>query len=245
MRRSLLFPARVTTLLLMSGVVALCAACAAAPQPRPAATALSTPTAHAPAQQLRAASPMSTARPTEHATPVVTATTAPTPPPTPPPTPAPTLAPTPTPFRVPVELRIPRIGLDAPVLAVGVTDDGTLGVPPDDASVGWYEFGAVPGQVGSAVLDGHVDSRTGPAIFYRLDELAPGDEIEVRLADGSAARFMVRETGLYWLADAPLERVFGPSDRSQLVLITCGGPFDRAAGGYQQRRIVFAELTMP
>jgi sortase (surface protein transpeptidase) len=146
---------------------------------------------------------------------------------------------------VPVELRIPRIGLAAPVLAVGVTDAGALGVPPDDVSVGWYEFGAVPGETGSAVLDGHVDSRTGPAIFYRLDELAPGDEIEVRLADGSAARFVVRETGLYWLADAPLERVFGPTNRPQLVLITCGGPLDRAAGGDQQRRIVFADPAPP
>jgi hypothetical protein len=88
-----------------------------------------------------------------------------------------------------------------------------------------------------------VDSRSGPAIFYHLGELAPGDEIEVRLADGSAPRFVVRETALYWLADAPLQRIYGPMSNPQLVLITCGGPFDRAASGYQQRRIVFADLA--
>lgn len=164
---------------------------------------------------------------------------------------APEIAPTPFPEAArarqarfaPSRLNIPRIGIDAIVVPVGVTADGQLEAPGDYSTVGWYEAGPAPGEVARAVIDGHLDSRDGPAVFYRLRELAPGDEIIVRSGrSGSELTFIVRETASFPTVEAPLDRVFGPSDRPELVLITCDGPFDRGGGGYLERRIVVAEL---
>jgi len=143
----------------------------------------------------------------------------------------------------PMSLVIPRIGIDAAIVPVGVTDGGQLAAPADYSTVGWFEAGALPGDPGRAVLDGHLDSRTGPAVFYNLDDLAPGDEIVVRMGTGRPdLTFVVRESVVFWTDEAPLDRVFGPSERAELILITCDGPFDGGGGGYLQRRIVFAEL---
>jgi sortase (surface protein transpeptidase) len=160
------------------------------------------------------------------------------------PTPFPEVAPARRARFAPSRLNIPRIGIDTAVVPVGVTADGQLGTPGDYSTVGWYEDGPAPGEAGRAIIDGHLDSRDGPAVFYRLEELAPGDEIIVRSGRaGDELRFIVREVASFPSAEAPLDQLFGPSDRPELVLITCDGPFDRAGGGYLERLIVFAEFV--
>jgi sortase (surface protein transpeptidase) len=143
----------------------------------------------------------------------------------------------------PSRLTIPRIGIDAVVVPAGVTADGQLEAPGDYSTVGWYEDGPAPGETARAVIDGHLDSRGGPAVFYRLGELVPGDELIVLSGrSGGELTFIVRETASFPTAEVPLDLVFGPSDRPELVLITCDGAFDRGGGGYLERRIVFADL---
>jgi hypothetical protein len=144
----------------------------------------------------------------------------------------------------PDALVIPRIGVDARIVSVGVTPDGQLEAPVDYSTVGWYAAGTLPGAPGRAVLDGHLDSRTGPAVFYRLGELAVGDEIIVRMGAGrDDLRFVVTESALFWTDEAPLDRIYGASEQPELVLITCDGPFDGGGGGYLQRRVIFATLA--
>jgi sortase (surface protein transpeptidase) len=144
----------------------------------------------------------------------------------------------------PIALAIPRIGVDARIVSVGVTPEGQLEAPADYSTVGWYAAGTLPGEPGSAVLDGHLDSRTGPAVFYRLGELAVGDEIIVRMGAGrDDLRFVVTESALFWTDEAPLDRIYGASEQPELVLITCDGPFDGGGGGYLQRRVIFATLA--
>lgn len=143
----------------------------------------------------------------------------------------------------PSALVVPRLGIDARIVPVGITAEGHLEAPADDRTVGWYHYGPAPGEVGRAVLDGHLDSRDGPAVFYRLREVAPGDEIIVRSGgSGGELTFVVRQTASFPTAEAPLDLVFGLSDRLELVLITCDGPFDRGGGSYLERLIVVAEL---
>lgn len=143
----------------------------------------------------------------------------------------------------PSVLVVPRIGIEAVVVPVGVTPDGQLEAPVDYRRAGWYQDGPAPGEPGRAILDGHVDSRTGPAVFYRLRELRHGDEITIRLGGtGEVRTFVVRESSRYWTDEVPLDLVYGPSDRPELVLITCAGRFDRGGGGYQQRQIVIAAM---
>jgi sortase (surface protein transpeptidase) len=143
----------------------------------------------------------------------------------------------------PSRLIIPRIGVDATVVPVGITDDGQLEAPTDYSTVGWYTYGPVPGEQGRAVMDGHLDSKSGPTVFYHLRDLAPGDEIIVQSHGTDPERtFVVRESASYPNDDAPLDRIYRPSERSELILITCDGVFDRGGGGYQERRIIFAEL---
>lgn len=146
----------------------------------------------------------------------------------------------------PTRLNIPAIGVETGIVGVGITSDGAMEAPSAYDQVGWLRTGALPGEVGRAVLAGHVDSRTGPAIFYRLRDLQPGDIVEVTMGStGELLRFEVRETAQYPETDAPLDRIFGPSDRQELVLITCAGSFDRNRGAYDQRLVVYAELQMP
>lgn len=145
---------------------------------------------------------------------------------------------------VPVRLRIPAIGVDAEVMSLGLQADGTLQVPPlrGDAPAGWYRHSPTPGEVGASVLAGHVDSaRDGPAVFYRLREVRPGDPIEVRRTDGTVARFSVTRVASYPKRDFPSQEVYAPVDRAALRLITCGGVFDRGEGSYRSNVVVFAE----
>ena len=144
----------------------------------------------------------------------------------------------------PVTIRIPRIGVNAPVMRVGRDADGTVQVPPlaEHNLTGWYRFGPAPGQRGPAVILGHVDSATGISVFYYLKNLHARDKVYVTLADGKVAAFAV--DGLQKVAkDAfPTASVYGKAGYPSLRLITCGGPFDKATGHYVDNIIVYAHL---
>jgi hypothetical protein len=145
----------------------------------------------------------------------------------------------------PVRLEIPRIGVRTALGTVGRDAAGAIDVPQAGVSGGrdafWYRGLVAPGAVGPAVLVGHVDSRTGgPAVFYRLGELTPGDAVTVRRADGSSVRFVVRALGRYPKAAFPGDAVYGPTPGPELRLITCGGGFDSRHGTYRDNLVVFA-----
>lgn len=143
----------------------------------------------------------------------------------------------------PVRVRVPAIGVDSELLRLGTDAAGAL-VPPDDYDLaGWFAAGAVPGDVGPAVVAGHVDSVDGPAVFARLDQLAPGDEVLVDREDGTTAVFTVTGLGRYPKSDFPTEAVYGPTPRAELRLVTCGGEFDRSARSYLDNVVVTAVLT--
>jgi hypothetical protein len=143
----------------------------------------------------------------------------------------------------PVRLSIPAIGVATPLDRLGLAADGGMEVPGDFAHAGWYSAGTLPGQQGPAVIAGHVDSRTGPAVFYRLRELRPGDRVEVARADGVRLRFAVEGQAQYHKASLPTEAVFGPVAWPALRLVTCGGSFDRSRGSYRDNLVVFAHLV--
>jgi hypothetical protein len=165
-------------------------------------------------------------------------------PPPPAPTATPAAAATPLPAAgLPRRLRIPRLRIDAAVEHVGLAPDGAMDAPKRFDTVGWYRLGTRPGDLGSAVIAGHFDSKTGPAIFWRLRDLRPGDDIFVRGDDGVERRFVVEEAASYRFDQAPLERIFTAADRVRLNLITCGGSFDRHSQNYDQRLVVYATLA--
>jgi Sortase domain len=122
----------------------------------------------------------------------------------------------------PVSIEIPAVGVDAPVVPVGLLADRTMEVPAVDQA-GWYEPGPRPGEAGPAVIVGHVDSRRGPAVFFRLQELRPGDRIVVGLDGGAARSFLVERVERRPKEDLPVGRIWDRADRPVLRLITCGG----------------------
>ena len=153
-------------------------------------------------------------------------------------TPAPTRRPHPP--SPPVRVELPTIGVSSRLVRLGLNPDGTMEVPRDYGLAGWFTGGAMPGQDGPAVIAGHVDSRTGPAVFYRLGDLRPGDPVRVRRADGDWLAFEVTGTARYSKAAFPTDAVFGPVTGPVLRLVTCGGDFDRASGHYLDNLVVTA-----
>jgi hypothetical protein len=141
----------------------------------------------------------------------------------------------------PERIVIPAIGVDADVIDLGLEDDGSMEVPTDFSQTGWFDRGPKPGRVGPAVIAGHVDDRTGPAVFFRLAELEPGDLIEVHGEDGEIVVFAVRESEQHPKDAFPTEEVYAGTPGSELRLITCGGAFDRDARSYRDNFIVYAE----
>jgi sortase (surface protein transpeptidase) len=145
-------------------------------------------------------------------------------------------------YGLPVRLIIPRIGVDAAIERVGLTSDRAMASPSGPGTVGWYKFGARPGNKGSAVLDGHSGYADGrPAAFDDLPELKPGDKLYVTDARGERLAFVVRRKKLY-ARQADSAEVFGSSSRRRLNLITCTGSFDESAGTHSKRLVVFAVL---
>ena len=143
----------------------------------------------------------------------------------------------------PVLLRIPSIGVSTSLSTLGLKPDGTVEVPIDFQQPGWYRLGPTPGQVGSSVILGHVDSYQGPAVFFRLRSLSPGDPIEVSLADGVDVRFTVTSVVMYPKNQFPDQQVYGSHGDSELQLVTCGGQFDRATGGYLSNIVAYSRFV--
>lgn len=142
----------------------------------------------------------------------------------------------------PTRLRIPAIEVDAPLLAVGLGPDGALVPPTDYHRPGWYAGGTLPGRPGPAVIAGHVDSRTGPAVFVDLHRLRVGDLVEVA-RDAAWVRFTVTELAWYPKRRFPTDQVYGPTPDAQLRLITCGGGFDPSRRSYTDNLVVYAVAT--
>jgi LPXTG-site transpeptidase (sortase) family protein len=145
---------------------------------------------------------------------------------------------------VPVELSIPALGVDTPVMRLGLAADGAVEVPPvtDDDRAGWYRHSPTPGQVGPSVILGHVTVGTyGDGVFRHLERLHRGDRIGTRLENGTAAQFTVTAVRTVAKAEFPTDDVYGDVAGPELRLITCGGPRDGEE--YRDNVIVFAELS--
>ncbi|MFN8535673.1 MAG: class F sortase [Dehalococcoidia bacterium] len=143
----------------------------------------------------------------------------------------------------PVRLRMPRIGVDTPVKEVGLDTAGELVVPTTGEYAVWYGGSPPPGLTGNAILAGHVDWGGKIAVFFRLKELGPGDQIETVAADGALRRFVVTSNTAYEPAKAPLDRIYGPTSHPAVTLITCGGVFLSDRRDYSLRIVVRGELT--
>jgi sortase (surface protein transpeptidase) len=142
---------------------------------------------------------------------------------------------------VPSRLAIPAIGVRTNVIRLGLNPDRTLDVPTDYSVAGWYALGPKPGETGAAVIVGHVDSKKGPAVFYRLGEVAPGDLVRVVASPNrDALRFRVYAVREYPKAAFPTALVYRQTTKPELRLITCGGPFDTETGHYLDNVVVFA-----
>ena len=143
----------------------------------------------------------------------------------------------------PTWLSIPSLGIRTRLIHLGVNSDGTLQVPSSTAVAGWYTGSPRPGTVGSAIIAGHVDSRTGPGIFFWLRTLHRGDRIYVGRADGTMAVFTVTKIRKFAKDEFPTAAVYGPVPDAELRVITCGGTFDRSRGSYLSNVVVFARLA--
>ncbi len=140
----------------------------------------------------------------------------------------------------PVRIRVPTIGVDAPIDPLVVDEDGVLPPPDTFEGTGWWQAGPEPGEPGPAVIAGHVDSYRGPAVFYRLDQLDTGDEIFIERADGTTVVFEAQRTERHDKEDFPTDAVYGDTPDPRLRLITCGGEFDQSERRYLDNVIVYA-----
>lgn len=136
---------------------------------------------------------------------------------------------------------IPSIGVAAKVAPLDVTDRGELLAPTDFGKVGWWPAGATVGEPGPAVLVGHVDNKTGPAVFFRLKEVRPGDEVQITRSDGMRVVYVVERLASAPKGNFPTLEVYGPTEARTLRLITCAGRFDRRQGAYTENLIVYAQ----
>jgi hypothetical protein len=142
----------------------------------------------------------------------------------------------------PVRLQIASIGVDSTLMSLGLRSDGSMEVPTGGFPAGWYSGGPTPGELGPAVIAGHVDMK-GPGVFYKLHEVKAGDQITVTRADGSKPVFRVTQVGEYLKDQFPTKLVYGNIDHPGLRLITCGGTFNSQSGHYEDNLVVFADLV--
>ena len=140
-------------------------------------------------------------------------------------------------------LVVPAAGIEAPLAGIAPDSSGALAAPADAGTAGWLQSGPAPGAVGPAVVAGHVDTVDGPAVFFSLRKLTPGDPVDVVRADGSTVRFVVDRVASYPKTAFPTAEVYGPTPDPELRLITCGGAFDRTARSYVDNVVVFARLA--
>jgi sortase (surface protein transpeptidase) len=144
---------------------------------------------------------------------------------------------------VPVRVVVPAIGVSAPVIPLAWNADGSMQVPASFSAAGWFQPGPEPGEPGAAVIAGHIASRRGPGVFYRLGALRRGAEIVVVLKDGSRKRFVVTGQKQVSKSRFPKRLVFKRTPSPTLRLITCGGAFNSATGHHVDNVIVFAALA--
>ncbi len=143
----------------------------------------------------------------------------------------------------PVTLSIPKLNVNTSVESVGEDREGKMDVPKDVYNVGWYNLGFEPGEKGSAVVAGHLDTVTGsPAVFYYIDNLTPGDEVIVTDKNGIQLTFIVTHNQTYPFDQVPLQEVFAPTDKPRLNLITCTGEWNIGTRNYSNRLVVYTEL---
>ena len=140
----------------------------------------------------------------------------------------------------PVALTIPAIAVRTPLERLGRTPQGTLQVPVSTTVAGWYTASPRPGEIGSSIIAGHIDSTVGPGVFFRLRLLRPGALVYVRRSDGTLVVFRVSAERMYPKSRFPTERVYGPTPDAELHLITCGGVFDSVTGSYLNNVVVYA-----
>jgi LPXTG-site transpeptidase (sortase) family protein len=146
---------------------------------------------------------------------------------------------------MPSRLQIPAIHLDTQVEAVGILSNGQMGVPASFSTVGILSPWTLPGEKGNAVIDGHFDHYTGPAVFYNLRNLKSGDQVIVSNKAGDKLTFAVKQVEAFKAQEAPLERIFGGSSQSQLNLITCAGKYNKKTKEHAKRLVVFTALAKP
>jgi hypothetical protein len=147
---------------------------------------------------------------------------------------------------LPVSIEIPAIGVHSVLLHLGVKPDGTMQVPPlqRPSLAAWYKYSVTPGQIGTSVIEGHVDTKQSPGVFFRLGALRPGDLVNVRLADGIIAVFRVTGVRQYLKSKFPAKTVYRDATRfAALRLITCSGAFDHATSQYLSSTVVYAFLV--
>ncbi|MHB8185194.1 MAG: class F sortase [Dermatophilaceae bacterium] len=145
---------------------------------------------------------------------------------------------------VPVRLQIAAIGVDSNLMDLGLQADGTMEVPPSGFPAGWYTGAPTPGELGPAIIAGHIDWK-GPGVFYNLRNLKTGDEITVTRKDGSRPVFRVTRVAKFQKDEFPTTLVYGNIDHAGLRLITCGGSFNNQSGHYEDNIVAFADLVAP
>jgi hypothetical protein len=143
----------------------------------------------------------------------------------------------------PVRLVIPAIGVDTRLIRLGLTTTHTLQVPISAAIAGWFTGSPRPGATGASIIAGHIDSYSGPGVFFLLHEMHRGERVYVRRANKSIAQFRVTAVREYAKDRFPTDAVYGPVPDAELRLITCGGIFDYATGSYLSNVVVYAVLV--
>ena len=145
---------------------------------------------------------------------------------------------------LPTRIQIPTLGIDTAIEPIGLTPSNEMDIPQAWETVGWYQYGSRPGQSGNAVLAGHLDTNTGaPGIFWRLEELHPGDIILIETEEGELLLFQIESLTSYPYEQAPLQEIFGPAETPQLSLITCSGNWSAQNQIYDHRLVVHAQLV--
>jgi LPXTG-site transpeptidase (sortase) family protein len=141
----------------------------------------------------------------------------------------------------PVMLYIPAVRIHAIVEPVSVSDKGQMGVPQNTERVGYLSSGVLPGEIGNAIMDGHVDNYKGPAVFFQLKKLKKGDRVVVQNDKNCKIQFVVESVEIYKTSEAPIQKIFGPANESRLNLITCTGKYSRKNKEHEARLVVFTK----
>jgi sortase (surface protein transpeptidase) len=144
---------------------------------------------------------------------------------------------------VPVSIRIPAIGVSVSLSQLGLNADKSAQVPTKYEEPGWFKLGPTPGQMGSAVILGHVDDKQGPAVFFKVNTLKAGDTVDVSLTNGVVSHFVVRTVETYSKSAFPATKVYASQGYSALQLVTCGGKFDKATGHYESNVVAYTTLV--